>query len=86
VAFLVFLALIIYWRYSSSSSKSGRKGSFQSAGEHVDSVVEGAKHKMHDAVDDAKDKVNDAVEGAKDKARKLADNVEHAAADAKKKL
>ncbi len=80
LVFLVFLGLIVYWRYS-SSSKSG-KGKFESAGEEVDSAVERVK----DKVNHAKHKVNDAVEGVKDKARKVADNVEHAAKDAKDKI
>ena len=75
--FLVFLGLIVYWRYSSS-----RKGKFESAGEEVDSAVERVK----DKVNLAKNKVNDAVEGVKDKARKVADNVEQAAKDAKDKI
>jgi len=81
--FLAFLALIIYWRYSSPSKE---KGTFQSAGEHIDSAIEQAKDTVNDAAEKVKDKVDDAVDSAQDKAKQAVDTVEQAAADAKKKL
>jgi hypothetical protein len=71
------LALIIYWRYSSS-----RKGKFQSAGEQVDSLIQQGK----DKINDIDEKVVDGVHAAKDKVKKVADNIEQAAADVKNKL
>jgi predicted negative regulator of RcsB-dependent stress response len=75
--FLTFLALIIYWRYSSS-----QKRTFQSAGENIDSIVEQGK----DKINDINEKAADLVDATKDKAKKIVDNIEQVAADVKKKL
>ncbi len=77
--FLAFLALIIYWRYSSTKKP---KRTFQSAGEEIDGAIEQGKNKFKQI----KEKVDDTIEATKDKAKKAADQLENAAADVKKKL
>jgi F0F1-type ATP synthase membrane subunit b/b' len=79
ILFLIFVGLILYWRYSSPQKQ---KGTFQSAGENIDGAIQNVK----DKVGDAKNKVGDAADAAKDTVKKAADAVEQAAADAKKKL
>jgi len=80
---LVFLGLIVYWRYSSSHKETKTA---QSVGERIDGAIQQGKDKLNNAADNVKDKVDNAVDAAKDKAKKVAETVEQAAADAKKKL
>jgi hypothetical protein len=83
VLFLLFLGIIVYWKYSSPQKSKQR---FQSAGEHIDGAIQQGKDTVNHLVDNVKDKVDNVVDAAKDKAKKAADTVEQAAADAKKKL
>lgn len=50
--FLVFLLLVVYWRYSSTNNQT-----FQSVGQQIDH----AKHQLDNAGDAAKDKAKEAV-------------------------
>ncbi|CAF3654350.1 unnamed protein product [Adineta steineri] len=83
VAFIIF---IIYRRYSSSSNKSLEKGTFQLAGENVDSVIQQSKDKLNNGINNIKDKADNVVDKAKDKIKQGADTVQQAAKDVKQKL
>ena len=79
--FLLFIGIILYWRYSSSN-----KQTFQSAGEHIHSAIEHGKDRVGHVIHHGKDKVDVALDAVKDKANKAADNLQQAANDIKNKL
>lgn len=79
VLFLLFIGIILYWKYSPSNKQ---KTTFQSAGQNIDGAIQQGKDKL----DNLKDKVDNAVDSVKDKVKKTADTVEQAAADVKKQV
>ncbi|CAF1118145.1 unnamed protein product [Adineta steineri] len=79
-----------YIRYiknvSSLQQLNIQKGTFQSAGENVDSVIQQSKDKLNNGINNIKDKADNVVDNAKDKIKQGADTVQQAAKDVKQKL